>query len=756
MRQLLILLFLPTALGFGQNFDYTITVKTNQGKPDIGRDVVFVEATTYEHMAFKTDQNGQLHIVFDHGNFWLGSVGEMRNCIELETQGSGRGSRTLTYDPHAYKRENETRPDRRSIQFNVIDQRRLPPVEGPDFKNSLVTIVLVDRENNVYPKIEVSLVCFETATKYEGYTNARGAVSFKVPINQKYDIDVDGLESMKFIDLDNRPSSITLKVLFQPTLMTERKDDRFVVQNLSNKVEPSSTHARVQLQVRKDGTDAVKEDVYIRMLKSNKVYRAKTDDQGEVTFLLPIRNKYFVDFQYQKEAAEIDLSKVQGIAFKKMGVQYTIDPRLSMIENFIPSVKELVEYDVMNFVDAQYPEPVAEDVDFYLKWGNKFNENSKEALLEVGIKTKSKLTRKSAIPLNICFVIDKSGSMMGEDRLEQVKKSLIRFVSQLDSTDRVSIVVFENQATVAVPNSLVGNKKKIIDIIYAIKSDGGTNILNGMVMGFEEVKKFQSPKYINRLLLLTDGYGSEPPLTVVTEAKRHIKTGVELSAIGVGTDYNQALLGQLASAGGGLLHLAGTSQNIEDVFQRELESILYPMAKQAKLTIRYNNQIIYRQLFGYANETVSSGKMSVDIPHLFPGLDQMALVKFDLINPTKSIENEPVTVQLEFMDAITNKPVVLTKKIHPEWTLANGKLDLSIDKEHKKVQAVAIANQSLKKMAESNESGNREEALIAVQNGLMQMKTLFPNATPEQLISVMDRLQEYVNAFREMKSLSTY
>lgn len=752
---LLLISFFASAQG-QQEFSYQLTVTNLQGRPDVGRDVVFVETSTYERLAFKTNSQGQLSITFDRGAKWLGSVGEMRNCIELDVSHGGNGNRTMTYDPEGWKRENQILPDRRSIAFTEIDQQRLSPAEKPTSKESVVHLILEDRNRKGYAKVEVALVCFETATKYVSRTKASGGVTFKVPAGQNYEIDVDGVESLKYIDLDPRPRTARMKILYQPRTFQEKKDDRFIVQDVPKDVKPSSSHARIKLNVRKDYAQAVNEDVYVRMLQSNKVYKAKTNDQGEVTFMLPIRAKYMVDFQYQRDADLIDLSKVKGIAYQNQTVEYVVDPRLQNIEDFIPSADELVEYDMHSFVDAQYPEPVAGDVDFQLKWGNKFNENSKEAILEVGMRVKSKMTRKTNDPLNICFVIDKSGSMSGEDRIGQLKKSLINFVEQLNKDDMVSIVVFASDATVAVPAQKLGDKKAVIDIIHAIQAGGGTNIYSGLVKGYEEIEKLRSPNNINRVLLLTDGYGSTPPEEFIARAKEYVKSGVELSAVGVGVGYNQALLSQLASAGGGLLHLAGTADGIQEVFQRELESILYPMAKKAKLTVRYNDKIVYRQLFGYSNERVSAGQMKVEIPHLFPGLSQMALIKFDLINPTPRIINEKVVVTLEYIDAITEKPVKLEKKIHPEWTDATGELDMTLDKEHKKVLAVAIANQSLKQMANSFEAGDRDAAQASVQSALTQLKSLFPDATPEQLLSVMDRLLEYVDAFETLKAHSGY
>ncbi|NRA10540.1 MAG: VWA domain-containing protein [Crocinitomicaceae bacterium] len=764
MRTLFICIFILTCLNSeaqviapknSQVFSFEMKVTTLQGGLDVGRDIVFIESETYERVSIKTDAQGMIKTTFDHGVLWLGSVGEMRNCFEVNAAWGGNSTRQMTYDPVGWERANKPLPDRRTIQFSTVDQSRLTPTTKPSERESVLSIILLDQHKKVYSRVPVSLVCFETKQIYKSKTNANGSVTFKIPISQNYEIDIDGVESLKFIDFDKRPMVTTMRIMYQPRMFTEDKNDRFITQNLPADVEPCSSHARIKLKVRKGWGQAINEDVYVRMLQSNTVYKAKTNDQGEVTFMLPIRNNYQVDFQYQRDAGNIDLSKVNGIGFKEEVVEYIVDPRLADIESFIPSVRDLVEYDIHSFVQKQYPEPTNNDIEFYCSWGQKFNEHSKESLLEVGLKVRSKTKRKSKEPLNICFVIDKSGSMSG-DRITQLKRSLLEFVQQLDAKDMVSIIVFDSDAVLAVPATLVGDKKKIIDVIHAIRAGGGTNIHEGLIKGFLEVKKLRAETSINRLILLTDGYGSTPPEQVIAAAKAQIKGGIELSAVGVGIDYNQALLSQLASAGGGLLHLAGSSSHIQEVFQHELESIVYPMAKKATLTVEYNNKIVYRQLYGYTNEVVTKGQMKLEIPNLFPGLNQMALMKFDLIDPTRAITKEPVIVTLTYTDAVTGKPVELKKRVHPEWTDATGELDMTIDMEHKKVLAVAVANQSMKVMANAFENGDKAASQKAIESAINQISNIFPKAKPKELLAIIDRLQQYVDAFETLKEVTIY
>lgn len=734
--------------------EYNLTVRNNQGQPYANKEVIFVETSTYDRISLKTDGQGKLQHTFETGALWLGTIGKMRNCLEVESNHRGTARASTTYDPVGFELENRKMPDRRSIDFKHIPQKGVSRNALPTEKESIVTVTLRDRERRTYSGISLSLCDYKNKTMYDGVTNTSGLVTFKIPISNTYDVDIDGVEGLFRFELGKISGNSNYSMLFQERKFTEIKEDRFIIQDFKPDVKASSTHARVKLKVKGGDKGGIQEDVYVRMLKSNKVYRVKTDDSGDATLLLPIRQKYSIDFMYQRDAMEIDLTKDKGIIDYERYAHYVPDPRLRNIEDFIPKVNHIIAYDMHNFVDEQYPEPTNKDVDFYLKWGNKYNENSKEAILEIGLKIATKVKRKITTPLNICFVVDKSGSM--SRNMEELKNSLAHFVEQLNPTDVVSLVVFNNSSTVAIPAQTLGDKKKITDIIHALGAGGGTSIYEGLVKGFDEVQKFNNKKHITRLVLLSDGFGSRPVNEVIDLAKKNIQLGIEISAIGAGYGYNEALLSQLASAGGGMLHFAGNSSNIQEAFQRELESILYAAAKDGVLEVLYNDKIIYRQLYGYTNEKVSKGKMKVEIPHIFPGLSQMALIKFDLINPTKSSLKDKVVVRFSYSKSDEGKRTAIEKKTSPDWTDATGELDMTIDKEHKKVLAVAIANQSLKVMANSFEAGNRESAKKSVQSALDQIEELFPNAKSEELLAVVERLTEYVRAFEKLALLRQY
>ena len=78
-----------------------------------------------------------------------------------------------------------------------------------------------------------------------------------------------------------------------------------------------------------------------------------------------------------------------------------------------------------------------------------------------------------AAPLNLCFVLDRSGSMAGE-KIENLRKAVQLVIDQLDPTDIVSIVIFDDQADVLVPATPATDKNALKAKVNSITDRGGT------------------------------------------------------------------------------------------------------------------------------------------------------------------------------------------------------------------------------------------------------------------------------------------
>src|SRR5262245_16005302 len=130
------------------------------------------------------------------------------------------------------------------------------------------------------------------------------------------------------------------------------------------------------------------------------------------------------------------------------------------------------------------------------------SDSSREHLLLLLKSSGAMMGRR--MPLNICLVIDRSGSMEGEP-LEYVKRACGHVVDLLEPSDVLSVVTFEEQVDVVMPARRVVNKQLIKEHIHRIQPGNTTNLYDGIVAGASQVASVRSDAYVNRLIVLTDG-----------------------------------------------------------------------------------------------------------------------------------------------------------------------------------------------------------------------------------------------------------
>ena len=131
--------------------------------------------------------------------------------------------------------------------------------------------------------------------------------------------------------------------------------------------------------------------------------------------------------------------------------------------------------------------------------------NKKHQLLQIGIKGKS-LQEGKKPNSNLVFLIDVSGSMQSENKLELVKKSLTLLLDNLLPEDRVAIVVYAGSSGLVLPSTTVGTDKvEIIDALYRLSAGGSTAGGAGIALAYKTAMDNFVEEGNNRVILCTDG-----------------------------------------------------------------------------------------------------------------------------------------------------------------------------------------------------------------------------------------------------------
>lgn len=144
-------------------------------------------------------------------------------------------------------------------------------------------------------------------------------------------------------------------------------------------------------------------------------------------------------------------------------------------------------------------------------------------------------------PLQIVLVIDRSRSMQGE-RLGQVCAAIRQLALQLRPSDQLALISFNDRARVIIPLQPVHDQQAITQALNQIEATGGTEISSGLTAAADELRRVGFRAGARRLILLTDGqtYGDEDRCLSLV---RHLQgQGVGFTAIGLGEDWNEALL----------------------------------------------------------------------------------------------------------------------------------------------------------------------------------------------------------------------
>lgn len=187
------------------------------------------------------------------------------------------------------------------------------------------------------------------------------------------------------------------------------------------------------------------------------------------------------------------------------------------------------------------------------------------------------------LDLNLALVLDVSGSMYEEDgtgisRLKRIQDAAIAAINKLKPDDTISIVAFAHNAQVVLPPTKLAQKDTIVDVIERVDmfevDPGGTAMDQGISLGLGAVEEHAGAGTLTQLVVLTDGETSgEHACRQLAEQAGH--KNIRFNVIGVGTEWNQGLikdLARLANGEWGYIDVNDASA-AERVFARQFEAL---------------------------------------------------------------------------------------------------------------------------------------------------------------------------------------
>ena len=171
--------------------------------------------------------------------------------------------------------------------------------------------------------------------------------------------------------------------------------------------------------------------------------------------------------------------------------------------------------------------------------------------------------------LALVLVIDKSGSMSSEDRLDLVKEAARATASTLDPTDEIGVIAFDSRPITLVRLQPAANRIRIAGDIRRLTAGGGTNALPALRESYLQLAG--SKALVKHVILLSDGQSPENGVSALITDMRD--ADITVSAVGVGAGAGKDFLARVAERGRGRYYFSQDGTDVPRIFSRETREV---------------------------------------------------------------------------------------------------------------------------------------------------------------------------------------
>jgi Ca-activated chloride channel family protein len=242
-------------------------------------------------------------------------------------------------------------------------------------------------------------------------------------------------------------------------------------------------------------------------------------------------------------------------------------------------------------------------------------------MLQLGLNSPIAADASNRPPLSLAVVVDTSGSMAQESKMDFVIDGLGIMIDGLTDEDRFALVRYDSEAEVVVPmTEVAGNRVMMREAVNSLAAEGSTNLYDGLDMGYREVFANYDSARQNRVILLSDGnptIGITNDADIVEMSKSFNSQGVGLTTIGLGNDFNVDLMRDLALQADGNYYFLENAGAVSEVFDEELSFFTVPIAFDLSLDVVAGADYEFRRAVGSPLWEDDNNGGHLEVPSVF-------------------------------------------------------------------------------------------------------------------------------------------
>ena len=363
---------------------------------------------------------------------------------------------------------------------------------------------------------------------------------------------------------------------------------------------------------------------------------------------------------------------------------------------------------------------------------------------------------KGRSDLNLSLVLDRSGSMEGE-KMVRAREAAMFCVDQMLPTDRLSVVTFDDRIEVLFPSEPITNKQSMKDLIARVTARGSTALHEAWVRGGLTVSERMLDQGINRVVLITDGLanvGITNTDEIVTQAMGLYQRGVSTSTIGIGADFNEDLLMPMAQAGGGNAWHVVEPDDMQRIFQVELEGLIAQFAHTVSLSLIPADGV---RIVDMLNDFDLTETGRYRLPNLQAGSPLDVVVQLKVGSEDAGTQMRLLDLRLGFTPQDAKNAEVL-KQAHTVEFATRAEVERS-EMNEEVIKAVRLLmnararNEAMKRM----DRGDYDGAQVIIGSALSQTQALSANLAPaaammDEMASLQDTAKSLADRLKDKMS----
>jgi Ca-activated chloride channel homolog len=195
-----------------------------------------------------------------------------------------------------------------------------------------------------------------------------------------------------------------------------------------------------------------------------------------------------------------------------------------------------------------------------------YREAGKDGFFLLQLSPKDNVSEKELVNKDIVFVLDTSGSMADEGKMEKARSALLFGIKGLREGDRFNVISFAGEEHLMESGLISADssgKKRGEEFVKKLQPTGGTNINDAMLAAMRQFNSTERPKM---LVFMTDGLptvGESNVDRIIANVEKGKFQNVRLFTFGVGYDVNTTLLDKLASNNSGVSDYIEPKEDLE-------------------------------------------------------------------------------------------------------------------------------------------------------------------------------------------------